>query len=348
LPAAAGGYRSRNFVVTAAQPEFAKQVCLAAEHYRKTLAVAWLGRELPDWHQPCPITVRTSPQLGAGGVTSFMFEGDRPFGWRMAIQGSAERILDSVLPHEVTHTIFATHFGCPLPRWADEGACTTVEHESEKAKHYQHLYRYLTVDNRGIPFNQMFRMTEYPPDIMPLYAQGHSVVEYLIAHGGRRRFVDFLAGGMRTHDWNHAVKTWYPFDDLSDLQIRWVDWLRQGRPEVAPINNDVQLAGVRGSDQPRAMEQASAQPSAVAPLVRAQDPGAVPNGSWYARRRDRARERMASAESSAVPFQPGSIRGQIADRDFRSTTRPHSPTQATPAVVEWGEEGYWTSPSTRR
>ena len=67
----------------------------------------------------------------------------------MHIQGSRERILDSVLPHEITHTIFATHFGRPLPRWADEGACTTVEHVSEKAKQDNFLIQFLTPDERG-------------------------------------------------------------------------------------------------------------------------------------------------------------------------------------------------------
>ncbi len=33
----------------------------------------------------------------------------------MEVIGTPERILDSVLPHEVTHTILATYFGRPLP-----------------------------------------------------------------------------------------------------------------------------------------------------------------------------------------------------------------------------------------
>ena len=89
---------------------------------------------MPTWAEPCPITVQVGDHMGAGGATSFMFERGEVYGWRMTIQGSLERVLDSVLPHEVTHTIFATHFRRPLPRWADEGACTTVEHASERAK----------------------------------------------------------------------------------------------------------------------------------------------------------------------------------------------------------------------
>ncbi len=98
----------------------------------------------------------------------------------MSVQGSHERVLDSVLPHEVTHTIFATHFGRPLPRWADEGACTTVEHPSERNKQTRLLYEFLTT-GRGIAFNRMFAMTEYPADILPLYSQGFSLAKFLIA-----------------------------------------------------------------------------------------------------------------------------------------------------------------------
>jgi len=153
--AQAASVRSQHFIVSAPSPELANEVCQAAEQYRKDLAIQWLGEELPPWREMCPITVRLAP--GAGGATSFMFNQGVPFGWTMNIQGSRARILDSVLPHEITHTIFATHFGRPLPRWADEGACTTVEHAQEKAKQDKFLIEFLHT-KRGIPFNQMFAM----------------------------------------------------------------------------------------------------------------------------------------------------------------------------------------------
>ena len=92
--------------------------------------------------------------------------------------------------------IFASHFRQPLPRWADEGGATSVEHASEKNKHRQMLNQFLRT-GRGIAFNQMFAMTEYPPDIMPLYAQGYSLAEFLIQTGGRRKYVEFLGDGLQ-------------------------------------------------------------------------------------------------------------------------------------------------------
>src|SRR5689334_16204809 len=139
----AGNFRSKNFIVSAPTPAMAQQIGQAAEKYRRELAIEWLGKEMPTWGQPCPISAQVSPHLGAGGATSFRFDNGEVYDWEMTIQGSFERILDSVLPHEVTHTVFATHFRRPLPRWADEGACTTVEHASERNKQQRMLVDFL-------------------------------------------------------------------------------------------------------------------------------------------------------------------------------------------------------------
>lgn len=226
-------YRTPNFIVTTQDPQFAAQMGQAAEQYRRDLAVSWLGHSMPDWAQPCPMTVQAAPHLGAGGATTFVFDRGEVFGWRMTIQGSRERLLDSVLPHEISHMVFATHFRRPLPRWADEGGATTVEHASERAKHKRMLVQFLRT-GRGIAFNRMFAMTEYPRDIMPLYAQGYTLAELLIQKGGRREYVAFLADGMRDDHWSAAVKKHYGIANLGVLQNTWLAWVGQGFPEQRP------------------------------------------------------------------------------------------------------------------
>ncbi|MFO0916258.1 MAG: hypothetical protein U0795_25085 [Pirellulales bacterium] len=229
----AASYRTRNFIVTAANNQLAHQVGDTAEQYRKQLAIEWVGRELPPWRQPCPIEVTVGPNMPASGVTQFTFRGDEPGDWIMQINGTPERVLDSVLPHEITHTIFATYFRRPLPRWADEGACTTVEHPSEKSKQDKLLVRFLST-NRGIAFRDMFAMTEYPQDVLPLYSQGYSLTRFLISQGGRRQFIRFLGEGMETERWSEAIRRNYGFENLSALQLAWVDWVRVGSPPLAP------------------------------------------------------------------------------------------------------------------
>ena len=230
LTSVAASYRTPNFIVSAPSPQLAKKIGDAAEMYRRKLAERWLGKILSPWSSPCPITAQVGPQLGAGGATSFIFQNDQVGGWRMNIQGSEVRILDSVLPHEVTHTIFATHFRQPLPRWADEGACTTVEHPSEKKRHETMLISFLQTQ-RGIAFSQMLAMKEYPADVLPLYAEGYSLARYLIEERGERKFVDFVGDGLQDENWMRALESAYGVTDLGRLQNEWLEWVKQGSPD---------------------------------------------------------------------------------------------------------------------
>jgi hypothetical protein len=226
---AAAGYRTANFVVEAPTEPLARKIGDAAEQYRHTLAVEWTGGPLPRWSRPCPITAQVAPHLGAGGATSFVFDQGEVFNWTMTIQGSEERILDSVLPHEITHTIFASHFRRPLPRWADEGACTTVEDPVERARQHRMLIEFLTT-GRGIAFPEMFAMREYPADVLPLYSQGYSLARYLIERGGRHKYVAFVGDGLARDDWAGALRKHYGVGDLAQLQATWLAWVREGCP----------------------------------------------------------------------------------------------------------------------
>ena len=261
LASLGAGYRTPNFIVEASNDGLAQRVGLAAEKYRRELAILWIGEEFPDWSEPCPIKVEVAPHLGAGGETSFVFDRGHVFGWKMRVQGSEQRVLDSVLPHEVTHTILATHFRQPLPRWADEGACTTVEHTSERNKQQNLLIRFLQT-NKGIAFNQMFAMKEYPPDMLPLYAQGYSLARYLIEQGGRQKFVAFVGEGLKRESWTTAVNSYYGYDSLAKLQNSWLDWVKQGSPslENVPGRQDLLVA----QQEPSAANRKPAKPEALA------------------------------------------------------------------------------------
>jgi hypothetical protein len=303
--------QSANFIVETPDPNFAAQVAQAAERYRRDLAVEWLGQAMPNWAQPCVMTVQAAPRLGAGGATPFVFDRGEVFGWRMTIQGSQERILDSVLPHEITHMIFASRFRRPLPRWADEGGATTVEHTSERDKYRQMLYQFLRTDH-GIAFNQMFAITEYPRDMnemMALYSQGYSLAEFLIQTGGRRKYVEFLADALHGDDWPGAVALHYGVKDLGTLQDTWLAWVAQGSPllkrrDATPAAAGEMLASngrrprpepnliyrVRDKQSPPSPELAPVHmpsssghtPSAVAGDTRSVPATVLPTSGWHA------------------------------------------------------------------
>ena len=74
--------RSANFIVETPDPGFARQVSQAAEQYRHDLAIEWLGQAMPNWSQPCVMTVQVGPHLGAGGADHLRFRPRR--GLRLA------------------------------------------------------------------------------------------------------------------------------------------------------------------------------------------------------------------------------------------------------------------------
>jgi hypothetical protein len=355
------GYRTRNFIVDAPSAQLAREVGDAAETFRHDLAVEWLEKPLADWAEPCPIYVtNVGEKVGAGGATSFMFDRGRPFGWKMTLQGSRERILDSVLPHEVTHSIFATHFGRPLPRWADEGACTTVEHHSEKKKQEDNLIVFLTT-NRGIAFNQMFAMTEYPQDVLPLYSQGYSLARFLIAQGGKPKFVEYVGEGMKTKNWTATTKTYYGFENLSDLQVTWVEWVRSGSQEAKAEET---LAAREGKSNVKAAvtQLASTKaPEADWREVRNEDAKSVaktapiealaknddrPQGGWYARKRDESRTKLVPRNGGKA-IALGDKPLDTTNHEMVQTARPQPLATPQQQVIEWTRPPQASVPQTK-
>ncbi len=161
----------------------------------------------PTWPAPCPIKVKITGGE-AGGVTSFGFNRGKVSDQDMSVEGRLDRILASALPHEVTHTIFAAYFGGPMPRWADEGASLLSEDLRERQRHDQ-----ITIDllnRRGdFPLSRLFRMEEYPSDLMGFYGQGYSISRFLVEMGGRPRFLKFVKDGLHS-GWDLATRTLRP------------------------------------------------------------------------------------------------------------------------------------------
>ena len=122
-------YETTNFEVHAPDARIARQVGRVAEKCRKEIALKWLGRKMPRWQKRCPLEVSIRLE-GSGGATTFQFDHGEVLSQSMVVEGTLERILASVVPHEVTHTVLAHYFREPVPRWADEGAaCLSEDHQ---------------------------------------------------------------------------------------------------------------------------------------------------------------------------------------------------------------------------
>ncbi len=233
-----------NFIVKTSDLQvFGKKAALALEYYRCAEAVESTGHPLgydketaiygKDWSKRANVNIIVGLNLGAGGSTTFMFDNGEAFGWNMNIQGSEERLFDSVIPHEVQHMISASVFRAPLPRWIEEGLSTSTESCSERNKYNNGLIEFLQT-GRGISFNKMFAMKDYPTDILPLYAQGMAVTEYLIGLGGggckgKQKLFEVakiaVDNGNTKEAWENAIVKGYVFDNLGDAQAEWIGWL---------------------------------------------------------------------------------------------------------------------------
>ncbi|MEQ9409424.1 MAG: hypothetical protein RIK87_16930 [Fuerstiella sp.] len=268
------GFQTPNFTVTAPTEEIASQVGTAAEEYRRDLAVFWLGQPLPNWSRPCKLRVRPG-SLGAGGETKFQFVGGEVINWDMYVQGSLERILDSVLPHEVNHTIFACHFRRPLPRWADEGAATLFEHRSEQIKQLGLLNQVIDSDREFIPLPQLLSMKEYPKGYRPMlimYAEGYALVDFLVQQGGREKYLKFLADGERV-GWTRAIKENYHHAGVDSLQKNWKGWILAGMPKLK-VPKGQMLASTEPSPRLGVPRPTILNEYAVGTTVRSQSPEA--------------------------------------------------------------------------
>jgi hypothetical protein len=272
-------YRTPNFVVQAPTPEIAQQAGQYAELYRKRKALEWLGQEMPQWPDPCPLRV-TITMNGSGGATSFAFDQGRILGQDMHIEGSQDRLMASVLPHEVTHTVFAYYFRQPVPRWADEGGAVLSEDDIERNRHDQLVRQVLNTPGRAIPLRRLFSMTKYPPDVMVLYAEGYSVSNFLVSNSNRGVFLNFVAQGMRG-EWDAAVKANYGYNSVEELEKAWVESLYHARQQPSGQLASRPAAAPEAKPSERVVMRQTAPPApplleAPRAIVRGQAPDAEP------------------------------------------------------------------------
>lgn len=306
-------FQTANFIVEAPDRAFAEQIGSYAENYRKQKAVEWLGHEMPTWGRPCPLRVTIAGS--SGGATRFDFDRGSILSITMDIEGSADRLLASVLPHEVTHTVLAYYFRMPVPRWADEGSAVLSEDDHERAVHEQTV-RQILQTGRGFPLRRLFSLKEYPRDpnyVMALYAQGYSVTSFLVGQSSRPEFLSFVALGMQNNgnNWDAALQRHYRYRSVEELERAWVQYLHSGRKPT-------QLASNRGiSTAARVVVRQTAPPAQ--PILEAPQPiyrGQIPDDSapqWN--RRPVGHESDPRIGSYQVPPPPSSVRLEAPEYD---------------------------------
>jgi hypothetical protein len=337
LASMGASYPTTNFVVEAPTPQIAQQVGQLAEYYRKEKAMLWLGHEMPSWPHRCPVHVRVTMN-GPSGATRFAFDQGQILSRDMQIEGSLDRLLASVLPHEVTHTVFAEYFRMPVPRWADEGGAVLSEDDVERERHDRLVRQVLNTPGRKIPLRRLFSLTQYPGDVMVLYAEGYSVSNYLVGISNRETFLRFVAHGMSAYGWDSAVKSYYHMNRVEELEEAWLAYLRSTkrqpgifaqnttpRPAAEPVNRVVvrqTVPPMLPDPAPIYRGQIPAETEATRPALAAR-PGYLPD----------------------VPSAPGQVvQGQVPRDPWRPagslSYQPPNPASYQPPVVHLGQPQY--------
>jgi hypothetical protein len=221
LPSLGAVYKSDNFRVEAPTSAIASQLGQAAEQCRKEQALAWLEKELPGWPQPCSIEVKITLD-GRGGCSTCTFDKGKVIHRSIVLEGSLDCLRTSILPHEIAHTIFADYFGRPLMRWADEGGAIVSGCAADHRWYNKLGHEITNTPGRFMSLRRLLSCRDYPDDVTALYAQSYSLVKFLVDSKGKPAFLAFIARGMHDDDWDGAVRAYYGFHSVEELERSWL------------------------------------------------------------------------------------------------------------------------------
>ena len=142
--------------------------------------------------------------------------------------------------------------------------------------------------------NRLFLLTEYPNDMLPMYAQGYSVCRFLIEQSGPRRFITFLEDYMKRPSWTENVQTHYGYDSLAQLQENWLSWVAKGSGPVETfVSARTKAVSSIASNSTRSVPAPTATPRRTV--------DSASSDSWYQRRREKTAMGQIGASTSVPP-----------------------------------------------
>jgi RNA polymerase sigma factor (sigma-70 family) len=214
-----------NFVVLAPAEDIARMIGEQAEAERKRLAKLWLGTELPPWERACLVHVTLAKGVKREGFTKFECEENRRFAPKqeMWLKGDdIKAILRDVLPQQVMHTLLAHELGVGHPRWIEAGAGFMAQSEQARSERLAMLPKAIADGKTMRLTKKWFEHRDYPSpgELETWYAQSLSVCEFLVTRKDRATLLAFAARGME-RGWDDAVRRFYGFNDVDDLQAAW-------------------------------------------------------------------------------------------------------------------------------
>lgn len=216
----------------------ARQVADAAEKTRTRQQRLWHGGAArAPWSPRCDIYLYPSNRLlvqmsggdaksgSAAARPSRLLRG-RMLQRRMNLAADDWQLLDSTLPHEVSHIIVAQLLGDrPVPLWANEGLAMLNETKRSRRRFERVLQRY-RVRGQLFPLRTLTSMERYPDAEFNrlYYAQSLGLVRFLLSLGDRSQLLSLLRAGIGPRVVEQALRQHYGVG-FEELTRGWLQWL---------------------------------------------------------------------------------------------------------------------------
>lgn len=212
--------------------EYVETVAQVVERTRQDMYRKWFGHDGPAWPLRCDLFLHTT----VSDYTRITGEkADSPGHSRIELDPGSMRVafrrmdmhcdqngmLETVLPHETTHTVLAGMFGpADVPRWLDEGVAVLSETSSTIEQYRRNLIRFHR-EGSLYTVRDLMQMHDFPSSqrIKQFYAQSVFLVEFLTTQRGPLTFSEFARDGLR-EGYELALRRHYGWS-FADLEARW-------------------------------------------------------------------------------------------------------------------------------
>jgi len=216
--------------------DYAEKVARIVERTRLDMYRKWFGHDGAEWITRCDVFLHataneyyrtTGESMESPGHSRIEIDpaSQRVVNRRMDMHCDQNGMLETVLPHETTHTVVAGMFGpTHVPRWADEGMAVLTETPGRIEQHRRNLIRFHK-EQTLFGVRELMEQREFPARerISAWFAQSVFLVEFLAAQHGAVVFSEFLRDGLR-EGYELALRRHYSWS-FSDLEAHWGQYL---------------------------------------------------------------------------------------------------------------------------
>jgi hypothetical protein len=195
------------------------------EESRQSAYEKWFGKAEDTWSPKCYLYLddagkefKKAPKNARGYTSSYQK------GWNyhryITVHADDPDLIDTVLPHEVTHAVLIGHFVDQIPTWADEGMAGLAQRKADLVDFHKLLEKH---ERKGKLFSlqTLVELDAYPDDDVDLfYAQSAAVVEFLTSAKEPKVFVAFVRDGKKD-GWLPALKKHYGYANYDEFEKKW-------------------------------------------------------------------------------------------------------------------------------